>query len=552
MRIFSSADIQGAVNNTNRTANRIVDTTSRLSSGSRVELARNDVASYAVGSRLKQEVAALAQAVSNAYQASSVLQVGDGAINRVTDILTRLKVLSVQAGSRNIGDSERALLDVEFQELTEEIDRIAGVTSFNAQKIIAGENVFTATNDFSEGQNGVINLTFRNFDNRPGSLGGDGDFTVSIEYSASANTNTAIITQTGQTNTTASASASNSQSATDVNTAAAATVTATAQVVSNTNSGAGGSTTFSASTDRFSSGSQSSDGAGGLSSFTSDRVSSRNTTLSNTTNPLTTSISNYLTPTQFSITIGVSQNSDTNNNLVFTKLVDSNDIPGLATGTPDFRGILLRFQNPTISGQLSSITSGEAEVLMVLDSTFALNPQPAQLTNPPTVAVPPATITYTDQFMIAQNDQGPVSDLNMRVGSGINPNEDQVELRFYGVTVENLGLTNSRIDTVIHADLSTQVIDQAIDFVVQNRSNIGGQTNRVTAAAQAVATAVLNQEAARSALMDLDVAAEIRDRANQQIQLQGGLSIIAQAQNLRRTVVRGLFGGVQTLGQLGL
>ena len=111
----------------------------KLSSGLRVLGARDDAASLAIGSRLKAEVGALRQANVNAGQANSLLQVADGALNTVADILFRLKVLSVQSGSDNIGQAERAALQLEFVALQEEIGRIARDTEFNGVQLINGE-----------------------------------------------------------------------------------------------------------------------------------------------------------------------------------------------------------------------------------------------------------------------------------------------------------------------------------------------------------------------------------------------------------------------------
>ena len=87
----------------------------KLSIGKRVVSARDDAASMAIGSRMQSEVMGLKQAVINAGQANSMLQIADGAMSTLSDILTRMKVLSIQASSGNLGATEREFLDVEFQ-----------------------------------------------------------------------------------------------------------------------------------------------------------------------------------------------------------------------------------------------------------------------------------------------------------------------------------------------------------------------------------------------------------------------------------------------------
>ncbi len=129
---------------------------SKLSSGLRVLGARDDAASLAIGSRLRAEVGALRQANVNAGQAGSLLQVADGALNTVGDILFRLKVLAVQSGSDNVGEAERNSLQLEFGSLQQEIDRIAGDTEFNGVRLINGENrVITQVGDDEAAQAGA-------------------------------------------------------------------------------------------------------------------------------------------------------------------------------------------------------------------------------------------------------------------------------------------------------------------------------------------------------------------------------------------------------------
>jgi len=110
----------------------------KLSSGTRVVSAKDDAASLAIGSRINAEVASLKQASVNAGQASSMLQIADGAMAKVSDILTRMKTLSVQAGSDQVSSTERNMLDTEYQALLSEVDRIAADTEFNGSSLVNG------------------------------------------------------------------------------------------------------------------------------------------------------------------------------------------------------------------------------------------------------------------------------------------------------------------------------------------------------------------------------------------------------------------------------
>lgn len=114
-------------------------TAEKLSSGKRVNSAADDAAASAIAARLSAEIAGLQTASVNAGQASSLLQIADGAFQNVEDILTRAKSLAVQAGSEQISDTERGFLDQEFQALKSEIDRIANDTEFNGTKLVNGD-----------------------------------------------------------------------------------------------------------------------------------------------------------------------------------------------------------------------------------------------------------------------------------------------------------------------------------------------------------------------------------------------------------------------------
>lgn len=111
---------------------------SRLSSGNRIVKASDDVAALSTGTSLKTQVLALKTALTNASQGTSLLQVADGALSQVTEILQRQKAISLQAGSGSLTDTDRGYLDQEFQALSVEIDRLTGATNFNGVKLLNG------------------------------------------------------------------------------------------------------------------------------------------------------------------------------------------------------------------------------------------------------------------------------------------------------------------------------------------------------------------------------------------------------------------------------
>ncbi len=111
---------------------------SKLASGSRIVKASDDAAGLAVGTRLKADVTVMRQAAVNASQGASVLQVADGGMARIADVLQRLKALAAQSLSGVPSNTERGFIDSEFQELVAEIDGISATTRFNGDSLLDG------------------------------------------------------------------------------------------------------------------------------------------------------------------------------------------------------------------------------------------------------------------------------------------------------------------------------------------------------------------------------------------------------------------------------
>lgn len=109
-----------------------------LASGSRIVKAADDAAGLAISENLRGQVAGIRMARSNAYNAQSLIQVSEGGLNEVSNILIRLRELGVQAASDTVSDVERSFLDQEAQQLTSEADRIAKSTKFGNKNLLDG------------------------------------------------------------------------------------------------------------------------------------------------------------------------------------------------------------------------------------------------------------------------------------------------------------------------------------------------------------------------------------------------------------------------------
>jgi len=173
-----NAAVDGATNRVDRVGREIQKNVSSLSSGSAIANAGDNVASLAISSRLATSGVAQNAINANISNGVSASQTADGAYAEVLEMVTRLKVLALNATSENLSDSERALLDSEYQATLEEIDRIAKDTEFNGIKLAeTGVRPIVAASNFSDStlpagsfiptggnntaviQNGVLQLT---------------------------------------------------------------------------------------------------------------------------------------------------------------------------------------------------------------------------------------------------------------------------------------------------------------------------------------------------------------------------------------------------------
>ena len=110
----------------------------RLSTGSRINSAKDDAAGLAISERMGAQVSGLNMAVRNANDAISLLQTADGATQEISNMLGRMRELAVQAASGTYTSTDQAALDLEFGALMDEIDRIAANTEWNGSAVLAG------------------------------------------------------------------------------------------------------------------------------------------------------------------------------------------------------------------------------------------------------------------------------------------------------------------------------------------------------------------------------------------------------------------------------
>jgi flagellin len=114
-------------------------TLAKLSSGTRITKAADDAAGLAISEKMKAGIRSMKQADRNANDGISMVQTAEGGLNEVSSILTRMRELAIQTSSDTVGDVERGMTNMEYQNLKLELERISQVTEFNGKKLLNGE-----------------------------------------------------------------------------------------------------------------------------------------------------------------------------------------------------------------------------------------------------------------------------------------------------------------------------------------------------------------------------------------------------------------------------
>ena len=127
------------------------------------------------------------------------------------------------------------------------------------------------------------------------------------------------------------------------------------------------------------------------------------------------------------------------------------------------------------------------------------------------------------------------------MGTGTSTTADDISVTVSSISAANLGVSSTDLTSQSNADTASAAITTAINNVQTYRAEVGANQNRLEFASANIATAVENTEAARSALLDLDVAQEMANFTSKQILVQAGVSMLAQANQLPQNLLR-LFG----------
>jgi len=211
--INSNSAAMLTANSINQNDRAMTSTMERLSTGKRINSAADDAAGLAIATKMTSQIRGLDQAGRNANNATSMVQLADGAAEQITNILQRMREIVVQAADGSNSASDRAVLDVEFKEAAEEIDRIVDVTEFNGKKLLNGDAGGTAGSgdarvSFQIGANAqqILTVDFGDFNLAAGGAGVYESYTIASVTNLSSS-GAALSFDDGQGNTISVASA---------------------------------------------------------------------------------------------------------------------------------------------------------------------------------------------------------------------------------------------------------------------------------------------------------------------------------------------------------
>lgn len=154
MRVTTNVAAINAQRNLSNSQKAINESLSQMASGSRINKAADDAAGLAISENLKGSIRSIRQANRNANDGISLVQVAEGGLNEIGNIIVRLRELGIQASSDTVGERERGFINKEVDQLKNEIQRIASVTTWGSTKLLDGS---TPTYDF---QVGIYNNDF--------------------------------------------------------------------------------------------------------------------------------------------------------------------------------------------------------------------------------------------------------------------------------------------------------------------------------------------------------------------------------------------------------
>ena len=464
-----------------KTQNSLATSMERLSSGLRINSAKDDAAGLGITDRMTSQIRGLNQAIRNANDGISLAQTAEGAMQTSTDILQRMRELAVQSANDSNSASDRANLQKEVSQLQQELNRIADTTTFNGKKILDGT-----------------------FTSQKFQVGSNANETISVSIgSTSAQTmgNQAVTSNTNVGKLTAAVDVSGNNGVAVQNLTIDGKASSGALAVN-----AGDAASDIASTINGA------EGKTGVSATASTSVA-----LGSVANAGTVSFT--LSATNAGGTVGSA--------VAISAAVTTTDLTALATKINDVQGTT--GITATLSSDKQSITLENAagDNINILDAKDTGTAAGATV-----FAVGGTDITNTDGSTGTATDSIIVGgQVSLSSNTGFVANTDT------GTTVLSAASVSSSLNKVSDVDISTQsgsndalaVIDQALSFISDSRADLGAIQNRFNSTISNLSNISENVSAARSRVQDADFAAETANMTRTQILQQAGVAMLSQA-----------------------
>lgn len=470
----------------------------RLSSGLRINSARDDAAGLAISNAFTSQVRGLNQAIRNANDGISLAQVAEGALQESTNILQRIRELAIQSANGTNSGSERAAIQQEVSELQSELNRIADTTSFGGRALLDGS---FGTESFQ--------------------VGSEANETINVSIGNARATNIGA----NQVGTTATAATAINRSSAGAATAALSLNGVAAQSLSISGNLGTAATAVTA-------------GQTGDSIAASVNASSSSTGVE--ASARTTAVFDFADTGTVSFNIGsrsgnTAANDFATNNATVTAVVgDATDLSSVAdaiNGVSASTGVTAVFEDGAVT---LTNESGRDIVISDFANTSTAGVQTATLTG--NEAGTPAAATLTE----ATTDSASVgATLDFVSSNNFSVTTDTAASIFVAAA------NTSALSAVSSIDLGTQqgaqsslaVVDAAIGFIDSTRAGLGAVQNRLQSTISNLQSVTENVSSARSRIQDADFASETASLTRNQILQQAGISVLAQANALPQQVL---------------
>ncbi|HEX5393348.1 MAG TPA: flagellin [Rhodocyclaceae bacterium] len=549
---IASLNAQG---NLSKSQNALSTSLQRLSSGLRINSAKDDAAGLSIAQRFSSQIRGLDQAVRNANDGISLSQTAEGALQSSGDILARIRDLAVQSLNASNSTSDRAALNSEVQQGLQELQRIAGNTDFNGQKLLDG-SFMAATFQVGANANQTITATSGNFNTsaygnyRIGGLKADsqtgvGDLvkgsteSVSLLRLSTANTSAigadtlTIASAAGTSDIKISAGDSAAKTAAAINNAGLGVhATATTSFVLGANDGAGAAATSGSA---FAQGlsysfQMSSDTS---SPTTSTTPSAGFTTVSFTVGGTTTG---NIASSASDLNAAVQAFNDVSGKTGFTAKVVKTDNGNFGIQLTNENGADLRMTSTSTTGQdltieTSKVLDGNTTTADVANTSGTLTAKGPQATNATWASTGAAWITGQ---VTLDSDRAFSLKATTAVGAA---GTGSFALANTSNAAQLQSADKMDVSTVDSANRTLAMVDSALANINAQRARYGALQNRFETTISNLQATSTNLSAARSRIQDADFASETANMTRNQILQQAGIAMLSQANAMPNQVL---------------